>query len=88
MKSNVLFKKITKKLLFPIFLAAFEFHIRKTTHLLRLTMSQFIFWHLHKNESTAKPGHVPLIRTSDNWTEQCLVNTANGGSTSHLNVSK
>ena len=58
MKSNVLFSKIAKKkrviegfvhyfLFFPIFLAVFEFHVGKTTSLLRPTTSQPISRRFH-----------------------------------------
>ena len=35
-----------------------------------------IFYHLHKNEIAAQPGHISLIEASDKWKGQCLVNTA------------
>ena len=41
-------------------------------------MNQPIFWYLQKNESVAQPSPVPSIRTSDNWTGQCLINTLGG----------
>jgi len=84
-KTNALFQKRHKKtcegiihrspLLFHIFLAAFEFHVGKTTHLLRLFNSRLMFWHFHKNGSAAQPGYVPSIG-SDNQKGQYLVNTA------------
>ena len=43
---------------------------------LRITTSQHVFWHRHKNESAVQPGHEPSIRTNDNRMGQCLLNTA------------
>ena len=67
-----------KSLHFPIFLAAFEFHFRKTTRLLKYPASQSTFWHLHKKKSAVQPVHVPSIERSDIRTGQCLMNIACG----------
>ena len=88
MKSNVLFSEISQKhvtesivhynpLLFP-HLSGSNWIPCWKKRLLRLILSQPIFWHLHKNESAAQPDHLPLIGTSDNQMGQCLVNTVSG----------
>ena len=73
----------------PIFRVAYESHVEKTGHLLRLSTNRSNFLLLHKTGSAGQPGRVPLIETSDSQSEQRLENKPGGwGRTSHFNVSK
>jgi len=65
-------------LLSLIFQVAYESHVEKTGHLLRLSTNRSNFILLHKNGSASQLGRVPLIETSDSQREQRLENTAGG----------
>ena len=62
-------------LLFPIFLAAYGYHVGRMLHLLRLFTNRPNFWYFHMMWSAAQTGHSSSIEISENQ-EQCLVNTA------------
>ena len=65
-------------LLCPIFRVAYESHVEKTGHLLKLSTNRSNFLLLHKIGSAGQLGRVPLIETSDSQREQRLENTAGG----------
>jgi len=65
-------------LLSLIFRVAYEFRVKKTGHLLRLSTNRSNFLLLHKTESAGQPDRVPLIETSDSQRKQRLENTAGG----------
>ena len=55
-------------LLSPTFRVAYESHVEKTGHLLRLSRIDPIFY-FFKIGSAGQPGRVPLIETSDSQRE-------------------
>lgn len=57
---------------FSHFLAAFEFHVGKTTRFMRLSNSRLIFF----ASTVLCSCHISSIETSDNLKKQCVINTS------------